>query len=214
MHHTQHERHVCGRKVQRVLVLKEREREKLQSYDVPVFQSSHYLHKNEGRLKSSWTRLITPSRNFVEVWWRSLFRSTSLGKRCTFYNATPTSRKRVADRWSPRNFLPWSSLFMFREAQKSHEATSRLYGGSSNGVTPIHFFKAENRIQFRSRPTRLLDFSNHEKGAPRQKISKWSTICSTFSRSGWSGVRSASLAKGGTSKNQTVTAPPQSSDSE
>jgi hypothetical protein len=29
---------------------------------------------------------------------------------------------------------------------------------------------------------------------------KWSTACSTFSRSGWSIVRSASLAKGGTSK--------------
>jgi hypothetical protein len=37
----------------------------------------------DGRLKSSWTHLNTPSRNFVEVWWRSLFRSTSLGKRCT-----------------------------------------------------------------------------------------------------------------------------------
>jgi hypothetical protein len=34
----------------------------------------------------------------------------------------------------------------------------------------------------------------------RQEISKWSTVCSTFSRSGWSVVRSASLAKGGTSK--------------
>jgi hypothetical protein len=30
----------------------------------------------EGCLKSLWTRLITPSRNFVEVRWRSLFRST------------------------------------------------------------------------------------------------------------------------------------------
>jgi hypothetical protein len=33
-------------------------------------------------------------------------------------------------------------------------------------------------------------------------------------RSGWSIVRSASLAKGGTSKKETVTVPPQSSDSE
>jgi hypothetical protein len=55
-------------------------------------------------------------------------------------------------------------------------------------------------IQSRSRPMRFLGFSNHEKGAPRQKISKWSTVCSTFSRSGWSVARSASLAKGGTSK--------------
>jgi hypothetical protein len=55
-------------------------------------------------------------------------------------------------------------------------------------------------IRPRSRPMRFLGFSNHEKGAPRQEISKWSTVCSTFSRGGWSVVRSASLAKGGTSK--------------
>jgi hypothetical protein len=41
---------------------------------------------------------------------------------------------------------------------------------------------------------------NHGKGAPKQDISKLPTVCSTFSRSGWSVVRSASLAKGGTSK--------------
>jgi hypothetical protein len=33
-----------------------------------------------------------------------------------------------------------------------------------------------------------------------KKISKWWTVCSTFSRSGWSVVRSATLAKRGTSK--------------
>jgi hypothetical protein len=151
-------------------------------------------------LKSSWTDLITPSRNFVEVRWRSRFRSTSLGKWCTSYNAPPTSWKRAADRWSLRNFLSRSSLFKVGKAQKSHGAISGLYGGCSNGMLPIHFFKAEHRIQFRSRPMRFLFFSNHEKGAPRQEISKWSTVCSTFSRSGCSVVRSASLAKGGTSK--------------
>jgi hypothetical protein len=46
----------------------------------------------------------------------------------------------------------------------------------------------------------FLDFSNHEKGALRKDIPKWLMICSTFSRSGWSIVRSASLAKEGTSK--------------
>jgi hypothetical protein len=159
-----------------------------------------HTHTHEGCLKSSWTHLITPSQNFVEVRWRSLFQSTSLGKRCTSYNATPTSRKRAPDRWPLRNFLPRSSLFLVGKAQKSHWARSELYGGCSNGVPPIHFFQAEHRIQFRSRPMRFLDFSNQEKGAPRQEISKWSTVCSTFSRSGWSVVRSASLAKGGTSK--------------
>jgi hypothetical protein len=148
----------------------------------------------------SWTHLITPSRNCIEVRWQSLLRSTSLGKRCTSYNATPTSGKRAAGRWSLRNFLPLSSLFMVGKAQKSHGARSGLYGGCSNGIPPIHFFQAEHRIQFRSRPMRFLGFSNHERGAQRQEISKRSTVCSTFSRSGWSVVRSAWLAKVGTSK--------------
>jgi hypothetical protein len=76
----------------------------------------------EGRLQSSCTHLITLSRNLVEVRWRSLFRSTFLGKRCTSYNAPPTSRKRAADRSSLWNFLPRSSVFMVGKAQKSHGA--------------------------------------------------------------------------------------------
>jgi hypothetical protein len=154
----------------------------------------------EGSLQISWTHLIVPSRNLMKVRWRSLFRSTSLGMRSTSYNAPPTFRKRAADRWSLRNFLPRSSLFMVGKAQKSDGARSGLYDGCSNEVPPIHFFQVEHRIQFRSRSTWFLSFSNHEKGAPRQEISKWSTICSTFSRSGWSVVGSASLSKGGTSK--------------
>jgi hypothetical protein len=62
----------------------------------------------------------------------------------------------------------------------------------------IFFFQAEHKIQFRSHSMQFLGFSNHEKGALRQEISKWSMICSMFLRSGWSVVRSASLAKGGT----------------
>jgi hypothetical protein len=154
----------------------------------------------EDRLQISWTHLITSSRNFVKVRWRSLFRNISLGKRCTSYNAPPISRKRAADRWSFRNFLPRSSLLMVGKDQKSHGARSWPYGGCSNGVPPIHFFQAKYRIQFRSRPMRFPGFSDHEKGGPMQEISKWSTVCSTFSRCGLSVVRSASLAKGGTSK--------------
>jgi hypothetical protein len=97
-------------------------------------------------------------------------------------------------------FLASELLFMVGKAQKSHGTRSELYGGCSNGVPPIHFSQAENRIQFRSRPMRFLDFFNHEKGATGQEISKSSTVCSTFSRNGWSVVRNASLAKGGTSK--------------
>jgi hypothetical protein len=74
----------------------------------------------QGRLKSSWTRLITPGWNFVDVRWQPLFRSTSLGKRCTSYNAPPTSLKRAADRWWLWNFLPPISIFMDGKGQKSH----------------------------------------------------------------------------------------------
>jgi hypothetical protein len=74
--------------------------------------------------------------------------------------------------------------------------------GKSGSVEPHYRWNRirASAIQSRSLPMRFVGFSNHEKGAPRQEISKWSTVCSTFSRSGWSVVRSASLAKGGTSK--------------
>jgi hypothetical protein len=84
----------------------------------------------------------------------------------------PLLAKRAVDRWSLRNFLPRSSLFIVGKAQKSHGARFGLYGGCSNGVPPIHFFQAEHRIEFRSRPMRFLGFSNHEKGAPKKEISK------------------------------------------
>jgi hypothetical protein len=79
-------------------------------------------------------------------------------------------------------------------------ARSGLNGGCSNAVPLIHFIQAEQRIQFRSQPTQFLGFSNHEKGALRQEISKWLTVCSTFSRNGWNVVRSASFVKGGALK--------------
>jgi hypothetical protein len=64
------------------------------------FYSYVFLHNYEGRLQSSWTHLVILSRNLVEVRWRSLFRSTSLGKRYTSYNSPPTSRIRAAGRWT------------------------------------------------------------------------------------------------------------------
>jgi hypothetical protein len=109
------------------------------------------------------------------------------------------SRKRAADRWPFRNFLPRSSLFMVGKAQKSHGARSELI--SVYGLEKVDLWNPIriSAIQSRSRPTRFLGFYVHEKGALKQEISKWSTVCSTFTRSGWSVVRSASLAKGGTS---------------
>jgi hypothetical protein len=168
--------------------------------DTEIWQTVTTRHICQSRLQSSWTHLITPSRNFVEGRWRSFFRSTSLGKRCTSYNVPPIFRKRAADRWSLRNFLPRSSLFIVGKAQKSHGARSEL--NSVFGLekvdqwNPLRTFA----IHSRSRPKRYLGFSNLEEGALRQDISKWSTVCSTFFTSGWSVVRSVSLAKGGASK--------------
>jgi hypothetical protein len=87
---------------------------KERTWEICVLQGDSYY---EVRLQSSWTHLISPSRNFVEVGWRSLFRSISPGKRCTSYNAPLTCRKRAADRWSLRNVLPRSSLFMVGKAR-------------------------------------------------------------------------------------------------
>jgi hypothetical protein len=39
---------------------------------------------------------------------------------------------------------------MVGKAHKSHWARSGLYGGCSDGVSTIHFFQAEQRIQFTS----------------------------------------------------------------
>jgi hypothetical protein len=54
----------------------------------------------------------------------------------------------------------------------------------------------------RSRPE-ARNFEVIKRSKPSVPLSSWSvrqTVCSKFSRSGWSVVRSASLAKGGTSK--------------
>jgi hypothetical protein len=127
----------------------------------------------------------------VEVWWRSLFRGTALGKRCTSYNALPTSRKLAADCWSLLNFLPRSSLFMVGKAQKSHGAKSGLYGGFSNGVSSIHFFQIEHRIQFRSRPHAISGlFQSWKWSSEARNFEVFNGLQPiTFSRSGWSVLR-------------------------
>jgi hypothetical protein len=99
------------------------------------------------------------------------FWSTSLGKRSASYNAPPTSRKRAADRWSFRNFLPQSCLFTVGKAQKLHMARSEL--NSVFGLKKVDRWNPirTSAIHSRSRPMRFLGFSNHENGAPRQEIS-------------------------------------------
>jgi hypothetical protein len=55
-------------------------------------------------------------------------------------------------------------------------------------------------IQSRSRPHAISGLFQPWKGSYVQEILKWLMVCSMFSRSRWSIVRSASLAKGGTLK--------------
>jgi hypothetical protein len=95
---------------------------------------------------------------------------------------------------------------MVGKAQKSHGARSELYGGCSNGVPPISVGAFIVTFQSRNADAPLRLLRHPKKGS-------FKTTVILFSRSGWSVVRSASFAKGGTSK-KTVTAPPQRSDSE
>jgi hypothetical protein len=114
--------------------------------------------------------------DFEDVRWRSLFRSTSLGMRCTSYNAPPTSRKRAADRRSLPNFLPRSFLFMVGKAQKSRGARSEFNSmfGLENwiGGTPLEHPPYSPDLA----PMRFLDFSNHEKELRGKKFrsNQWS----------------------------------------
>jgi hypothetical protein len=84
-------------------------------------------------------------------------------------------------------------LFIVGKAQKSHGTTSRLYGGCFNGVPQISVSASIATFQSRNAdaPLRLLH---------HPKMDSFKTTVTPFSRSRWSVVRSASLAKGGTSK--------------
>jgi hypothetical protein len=168
---------------------------------------------HEGRLKSSWTRLITPSRNFVEVRWRSLFRSTSLGKRCTSYKAPPTSGKRAADRWSLRNFLPRSSLFMVGKAQKSHGARSEL--NSVFGLENVDRWNPirTSAIQSRSRHAISGLFQPWKWSSEARNVKVINGLQHVFEK--WVEHCKKCIAyQGRHFEKETVTAPPQSSDSE
>jgi hypothetical protein len=152
----------------------------------------------EGRLQISWTHLITPSRNLV--------------RGVPFFEVPSMASDELLTTLHPflENVLQTVDHFdiscletPFSWLEKSRNLTGRdlswiLCSAWKKwiGGTPIR----TSTIQSRSRPMRFLGFSNYEKGALRQEISKCLTVCRTFYRSGWSVVRSASLAKGGTSK--------------
>jgi hypothetical protein len=65
-----------------------------------------------------------------------------------------------------------SSLFMAGKAQKSHGVRSEL--NSVFGLEKVDRWNPvrTSAIQSRSRPMRFLGFSSHEKGVPKQEISK------------------------------------------
>jgi hypothetical protein len=172
------------------------------------------LRKYEGRLESSWIHLITLSRNFVEVRWRSLFRSTSLGKRYTSYNTSPTSRKRAADRWSLRNFLPRSSLFMVGKVQKSHGARFGLYGGCSNGVPTINFFPSRTQNAIQISPHMISGLFQPWKGSSEARNSEAINGLQHVFEKREERCKKCIACQGTYFEKETVTAPPQSSDSE
>jgi hypothetical protein len=80
-----------------------------------------------------------------------------------------------------------------QKAEKSHEARSGLHGGCSDGVSPTLVSAS------------IATFQSHDADAPLRlhchpKTGSFKTTVTPFSRGGWSVIRSASLAKGGTSK--------------
>jgi hypothetical protein len=89
---------------------------------------------------------------------------------------------------------------MVGKAQESHGARSGLYGGCSDGVPPSTFSKPNTEFNLDLAPCDFWAFQAMKRELQGKKFRLSSTVYSTFSRSGWSVVRSASLAKGGTSK--------------
>jgi hypothetical protein len=98
-------------------------------------------------------------------------------------------------------------FFTIGKTQKSHRAISGLYGRRSNGVPPISVSASIATFQLCNTDAPLRLLCHPKKGSFKMTITP-------FSRSGWGNVRSALLAKGGTSKKETIITPPKSSDSE
>jgi hypothetical protein len=117
----------------------------------------------------------------VEVRWRSLFRSTSLGKRCTSYNAHPLLEN-VLQTVCRKLQEPRSSLYMVGKAQKSHGVRSELHGICSNDVPPISVSASIAAFQSRNADAPLKLLRHPKKGSSK-------TTVTPFSRSGWSVVK-------------------------
>jgi hypothetical protein len=167
----------------------------------------------EGRWKSSWTQLITPSRNFVEVRWRSLFRSTSLGKRCTFYNASPTLENvlQTIDHFEISCLrAPFSWL------GKPRNCMGRYLDCMADVLVRFHrsIFSKPNKDPIQISPHAISRLFQPWKGSSEERnfkvinglqhvFEKWVERC-----------KKCIAFQGRYFKKETVTAPPQSSDSE
>jgi hypothetical protein len=162
--------------------------------------SAHPSTLYEGRLKSSWIHFITPSRNFVEVRWRSFSRSTSIDKWGTSYNAPPTFRKHAA--YHLLQASGGASELPFHGWKGPESAWGEIWTvwqkriGKWIGETPLEHPPYSPDLA----PCNFWAFPTMRRKLWGSSRSLWQTVCSTFSRCGWNVVRSASLSKGGCSK--------------
>jgi hypothetical protein len=154
----------------------------------------------EGHLQSSWTHLITPSRTLRRCGDGLFFEVPPLTSDALLTTLRPLLENvlQTVDHFEI-SFL--GAPFLWLEKPKNRmerDLNWILCSAWKNwiGGTPLEHPPYSPDLA----PCDFVGFSNHEKEAPRQEISKWSTVCNTFSGSGRSVVRSASLAKGGTSK--------------
>jgi hypothetical protein len=176
----------------------------------PVFR---WFFSYEGRLQGPRTHLITPSRNFVEVRWQSLFRSTTLVKRYASCNTPPTSGKRAADGWSLRNFLPRSSCSSLEKPEVAwgemwmelcvrlgkHESVKLHYNIRDRVQISSHAISGLVQPWKMSSGARNFDVIN----GLQHVFKKWVERC-----------KKCIACQGRYFEKETVTAPPQSSDSE
>jgi hypothetical protein len=110
-------------------------------------------------------------------------------------------------------FLSSELLFMVVKAQKSNGTISGLYGGCSSGLPLIHLFQAKNRIQFRSRPMRSELFQPRKWSSEARNFEVINGLQHVFKK--WvERCKKYIACQANYFEKETVTAPPQSSDSE
>jgi hypothetical protein len=125
-------------------------------------------YKYEGHLKSSWTRLTTSSRNFVEVFskhlpWQAMHflqRSTHLSKTCCRPLITSKCASKLPFHGWKNPEIAW--------AGRDLDCMADVLMGFHRST----FSKPNTEFNSDLAPMRFLGFSNNEKRAPRQDISK------------------------------------------